>query len=99
MIFLLLDKPIIFTPTDLEQYGENRGFLLEPYELWTPGPKVLDQMSLQYEMNKSLNDIRYYKKERKWLKDIAHYYQDNNSSYRVWSIIDKIMKNEHEFEE
>lgn len=97
--FLLLDKPIIFTPTDLEQYGENRGFLLEPYELWTPGPKVLDQMSLQYEMNKSLNDIRYYKKERKWLKDIAHYYQDNNSSYRVWSLIDKIMKNEHEFEE
>lgn len=37
--FLLLEKPIIFTPFDLERYNKvDRGFY-EDYDLATPGPK------------------------------------------------------------
>lgn len=37
--FLLLDRPIIFTPIDYEEYKHNRGFLLEPFDFWAPGDK------------------------------------------------------------
>lgn len=44
--YLITDKPILFTPTDLEEYSNTRGLLLEPYDFWTPGPKVstIDEM-------------------------------------------------------
>ncbi len=85
--FLLLNRPIIFIPRDLDVYRETRGLLLEPYDLWTPGPKVLDQKALFDEILKSLSDPDYYADERERLKNIVHYYQDANSSKRVWEIV------------
>lgn len=85
--YLLLDKPMIFTPTDYSDYEENRGFLLSPYEEWTPGPKVFDQQSLKEEIVKSLGDKSYYEKERKQVRERIHEYQDANSSQRVWDLI------------
>jgi CDP-glycerol glycerophosphotransferase (TagB/SpsB family) len=87
--YLLLDRPIIFTPTDIESYRQNRGFLLEPYEFWTPGPKTYNQDSLQGEVLKSLRDKEYYGLERKQIKSIIHKYSDFDSSKRVWELIDK----------
>ena len=89
--FLLLNRPIIFTPTDLEIYRKTRGFMLEPYGLWTPGPKVLKQEELEGEIIKLLTDTKYYQKERQYIRDIIHRYKDGNSSERVWKVIDKIM--------
>ena len=90
--FLLLNKPIIFIPTDIEEYRKKRGFLLEPYDMWTPGPKVYTQKELQNEILKSLNDPSYYAEERERLKNIVHYYQDANSSKRVWEFINSLIE-------
>ncbi|TWI59880.1 CDP-glycerol glycerophosphotransferase family protein [Halalkalibacter nanhaiisediminis] len=89
--YLLLDRPIIFTPKDLIEYRENRGFLLDPYDFWTPGPKCLDQSTLQDEIKQSLNNKEYYKGERKIIRDIVHEYQDGNSTDRVINLINNIM--------
>ena len=35
---LLLDRPQVFAFPDLEEYRATRGFVLEPYEAWLPGP-------------------------------------------------------------
>lgn len=90
--YLLLDRPIIFTPVDFEEYKENRGFLLEPYDFWAPGPKCLGQEQLQKEILNCLNNLEYYKKERETIKNIVHKYQDNKSTKRVMDLIDKIME-------
>lgn len=90
--FLLLDRPILFTPVDLEHYSKTRGFLLEPYDIWTPGPKVLDQDKMQTEIKKLLEDPGYYKLERETIKNIVHFYKDGNSSERLWEMIDKMME-------
>lgn len=90
--FLLLDRPVLFTPVDLEHYSKTRGFLLEPYDIWAPGPKVLDQDKLQEEIIKLLEEANYYKTERETIKNIVHYYQDGNSSERLWEMIDKMME-------
>ena len=90
--YLLLDKPILFTPVDLEEYRRKRGFLLQPYELWTPGPKVLDQDTLQAELIRSLNDRGYYREERERIARIVHTYRDGQSSLRVWKAIDEYLE-------
>ncbi len=90
--YLLLDKPIIFTPVDLIDYSKSVGFLIESFEIWAPGPKVLDQNTLQIEIKKSLNDKSYYKEQRSWMTNHHHRYKDGESSMRLWRFIDKILK-------
>lgn len=89
--YLLLDRPIIFTPVDYNEYKSKRGFLLEPYDYWTPGPKCLEQNSLQNEILNFLNKPNYYHEERKMIKNIVHKYQDENSTDRIISFIEDIM--------
>ena len=89
--YLLLDRPIIFTPLDLEEYKKNTGFLVEPYDFWAPGPKCYTLEQLTDEITKCLKDDDYYKKERETICNIVHHYKDANSSERVWRLIDKLM--------
>ncbi|MFD2116982.1 CDP-glycerol glycerophosphotransferase family protein [Paenibacillus yanchengensis] len=85
--YLLLDRPVLFTPVDYEDYSQDRGFLLEPYDSWTPGPKVINQDELQEQLLLLLENKDYYQTERISLKNIIHYHQDGNSSERVWANI------------
>ncbi|MGD2276977.1 bifunctional glycosyltransferase/CDP-glycerol:glycerophosphate glycerophosphotransferase [Bacillus wiedmannii] len=88
--YLLLDKPIIFTPTDLANYSIERGFLLSPYEKWTPGPKVSSQQELLDEIINYSQDNEYFRNMRKVIKNKVHFYKDNNSSERVWNFISNL---------
>jgi len=89
--YLLLDRPIVFLPVDIEEYRKTRGFLLEPYDAWTPGPKVIDQSSMQEEIMKCIQDPNYYRKERESITRMAHQYTDNKSSERIWAMIDDLL--------
>ncbi|EOP34971.1 MULTISPECIES: CDP-glycerol glycerophosphotransferase family protein [Bacillus cereus group] len=81
--YLLVDKPILFLNTDLAQYRNNRGFLLNPFEFWTPGPKVNMYDHFICELDKLLTDEKYYKTERENIKKIVHEYTDFKYSERV----------------
>ncbi|MDI6720706.1 MAG: CDP-glycerol glycerophosphotransferase family protein [Methanomicrobiales archaeon] len=85
--FLLLNKPIIFLTYDFERYQQNRGFLLEPYDFWAPGPKVTTIEMLVEEIQKCISDPNYYKKERETVNNIINQFQDGNSCERVWKQI------------
>lgn len=85
--WLLLNKPVIFVPADIKEYRQERGWLLEPFEIWTAGPKCFNQPSLEAEIKKCIEDKDYYIKERKWILEIVHYYKDGNSSNRVKELI------------
>jgi CDP-glycerol glycerophosphotransferase (TagB/SpsB family) len=87
--YLLLDHPIIFMPLDLNYYQQNRGFELEPYDFWTPGTKVFNQVSLQEQL--LLSDTKQASTIRKTVRDIMFAYQDGNSSQRVLQSITKEM--------
>jgi CDP-ribitol ribitolphosphotransferase / teichoic acid ribitol-phosphate polymerase len=89
--YLLLDRPCLFTPVDLESYADNRGFLYEPYDEWTPGPKAYNQDQLQNELLKCLYDDSYYSRERERLKKIIHRHHDDNSHKRILEEIKKLI--------
>ena len=85
--FLLLDRPIIFIVSDLEEYRERRGFVLEPFEFWTPGPKVKNFKEFLEELEKSIKNPEYYREERKVINDLVNYYKDDKSAERIYKLI------------
>ncbi len=91
--YLLLNRPIVFTPTDLEEYEKKRGFLLEPYDFWTPGPKATTQDQLQDEILRSLKNPDYYRKERETINNIINHYKDDRSCERITELIMKKLEN------
>ena len=91
--FLFMDKQIIFTNSDIEQYREERGIILEPYDFWTAGPKVKTQEELELEVINCLYNKDYYKEKRHELRDVFYKYKDSNSTLRVWNHIDEVLTN------
>ncbi|WP_440894786.1 CDP-glycerol glycerophosphotransferase family protein [Amphibacillus sp. Q70] len=91
--FLLLNRPMLFTPTDLEDYMNTRGLILNPYEEYTPGPKVIDQLNLQRELLNLLSNHDLYLEERTKLLKIFHTFTDGHSAERIWSRIEQLMLN------
>lgn len=87
--YLLIDKPIVFLPVDVEQYKTTRGFILGEYDKWTPGAKATTQQQLQDELLSNLLDNEKFGVERAKIRDIVHYHQDDVSSSRVWEFIKK----------
>ena len=85
--FLLLNKPILFIPTDLEEYEKSRGFLFDPYDFWAPGPKALKFTDFLDELKKCIGDEDYYRNERKMVNDILNKYQDSKSSERLYNLV------------
>ncbi|MFL1676573.1 CDP-glycerol glycerophosphotransferase family protein [Paenibacillus dendritiformis] len=89
--YLLLDRPIIFTPTDFEEYNKKRGLLLEPYSFWTPGDHVVTQKDFFKAVEDSFKNPDKHSQQRKVIRDLVHTYQDGNSSRRVWEMINQIV--------
>lgn len=61
--YLLLNRPILFFPYDLEEYEKTIGFTVD-YNLHTPGSKVFTFDNFRNEIIKYLRDKKYYEKER-----------------------------------
>ena len=85
--FLLLERPIVFVPSDRKDYARNRGFLVDDFDKWTPGPKAFNQDQLEAEIEKSVSDGNYYGTERETVMELVHSYKDANSGKRVWDFI------------
>lgn len=92
--FLFMNKPIIFINTDIDEYREKKGLMLEPYDFWAAGPKVQKRDTLEIEILKCLRDENYYKNERDTIKNVFYYYKDSKASLRVWDFIHRVLGKE-----
>lgn len=92
--YLLLDRPMVFVPADEEIYNEQRGLLLNPYDVWMPGPKCRDQEQLQDEISRSLEDTAYFQHERQFLRGVFHRFMDGKSTERVANFILSRLENQ-----
>jgi CDP-glycerol glycerophosphotransferase (TagB/SpsB family) len=87
--FLLVDKPIIFIPYDLEEYQSYRGFLFD-YDSHTPGDKVYTQAEFVVSLDIALNSPETGVDDRKRGKDLFHKYQTGNSAARILAKITEL---------
>lgn len=82
---LLLDRPIIFYPYDLETYSEKEG-LSFPYDLYTPGPKAYTREDLLIAIEASLHHDTFAK-ERERVRRVYHAFVDGDASKRITSVL------------
>ena len=88
--FLLLNRPMIFTPYDLEEYQKRRGLLYDDYDFWTPGPKV-DTFNLFLEaLPRGLDGDDGYEPQRVRLNGQFNTYQTGDTSRQILELIEKL---------
>ncbi len=88
--YLLLDRPIIFAPFDIDNYIRSRGFYYN-YALVTPGPKAKNWDEVVNYIEEAINDPQKYQLERRRIKEKFHAYADGESSKRVFNEIMKFL--------
>lgn len=86
--YLLLNRPIIFFPYDLEEYTANEG-LYYKYEAVTPGDVVNSDRELYDSMERIAEDNDPYKTERKVIRDLFYDHIDGNSAERIYQRVDR----------
>jgi len=94
--WLLTGKPVIFFVPDADTYAELRNFLLEPLDIWMPGPICRNLHELLKSIGKIKDGDDEYLENREFVVNTVHAFKDNKSSERVWDLIEQIFNNTKE---
>jgi len=90
--FLLLNRPIIFTPFDIEEFTKNERELFYNYNDVTPGPKAKNWNEVLMYIKEAIENPKKYENERKKICKLFNTYNDANNSERVYRTIREIIK-------
>lgn len=82
--YLLLNKPIIFAPFDMEDYLKNDREFYYNYDEVTPGPKAKNWHEIFMYIKEAIKYPKKYENERKKICKLFNIYNDANSSERVY---------------
>jgi len=85
--YLLLNRPCIFIPYDIEQYKERRGLLLDDYDFWAPGYKVKTFEEFLKALEFSLSGQDVHKAHREEICRQFNYYQTDRSCEKILNIL------------
>ena len=81
--YMLLDRPMIYTMDDYEEYKNSRGFSVEDPAQYFAGYHVYDKNQLTQAIQEVASGIDVYKEERKKVLPLFHSHIDGNSSARI----------------
>ncbi|MHC1569545.1 MAG: CDP-glycerol glycerophosphotransferase family protein [Candidatus Syntropharchaeales archaeon] len=87
--FLLLDRPIVLIPYDLDAYEKERGLLYD-YDLITPGPRINGFQELLNTLEDYLNHPQKDSDERRIIKTIFHKYDDGLAYKRIFELMTRL---------
>ena len=88
--FLLLNRPMIFLPYDLNEIETNRGLVFDDYDYWTPGRKVNTYYEFIGAIQEILSGDDIFKTKREELKRLFHYYQKGNTSEKILKVFKEL---------
>lgn len=81
--YMLLDRPIGFMITDLEDYSEKRGFILNPIIDYLPGSRISSRSEFESFCKNVAEGVDNNKELRDMLYHIYNDFHDNNNCKRV----------------
>jgi len=84
--FLLLDRPIIFAPFDLDFYKNSRGFYY-PYDEVTPGPKAKTWKEVILQIELLCDGGDRWQSMREEIRNRFHAHKDGQNCKRVYDAI------------
>lgn len=92
--YLLVNKPVIYLPYDIDEYSQKWGGFNCNYERFTPGPKPKTQKEFLEWLDKFYRGSDQFAEARGKIRDIVHDYLDGNSSQRVYELMKKDIMHE-----
>lgn len=90
--FMLLDRPIIFSCPDYNEYEKDRGFIAEDPRFMMPGAFVKNQKELMRHLRIALEGQDECKRYRRFMLPYFHRYSDDKSSERVFNKMIKMLE-------
>lgn len=81
--YLLLNRPIVFTPFDLDNYHNFERGLYEDYKKNVPGPICMNWDEVLSQLQSFLNNVDNYRDVRELSKNKYHKFDDSNSCIRL----------------
>ena len=84
--YLVLNRPIGFTLSDIDEYTNKRGFLFENPLDYMPGKKIYSEKELYEFIEDIAGGVDEYEAEREKVNDLANYYRDGRNCERVLKI-------------
>jgi len=87
--YLLLDKPMIFIPYDIEEYKKYRGFLFD-YENHSPGTKVDSQQAFVNALRTAMEKPEQDALQRAEICAIFHQFKNGGACQRIYDQIKSI---------
>ena len=84
--FLLLERPVIFFPYDIEEYERIPGLQFD-YELITAGPKVFSQKEFLRHLDMYVKNPSIDSEKRIFIRDLIHKYFDGKACDRIYEEI------------
>lgn len=85
--YLLLNRPIIFTLDDYEEYNKSRGLFPKDAIKYMPGYHVYSQAELEESISEIMSGKDKYKLVRNRIINNYHTFKDGNSSKRILNLI------------
>jgi len=85
--YLLLNRPIVFAPFDIDDYIKKDREFYDSYYDVTPGPKAKNWEEVLVYIKEAIEEPEKYKAERERINKMFNQYQDANSSERVYKAI------------
>ena len=89
--YLLLDRPLVFYPYDLDDYRKYSRALYDDYDTVTPGPKAYDAAALQRVLTSLLTSYddqsRQYTSARATVRNRFYEHVDDNASARLFDAL------------
>jgi CDP-glycerol glycerophosphotransferase (TagB/SpsB family) len=82
MDFLLLDRPVIFNPVDLQEYEAQRGFFF-CYGDHTPGPKTVTEADFLAALDVELRGADPYREDRARTRALFHAHPSGGARARI----------------
>ena len=90
MDYLLLDRPVIFLPYDLQEYSRERGLLYD-YDLVTPGAKPDTYAAFREDLLAALREPGRDAKQRQQVRQMFHAFQDGKACERITQQIKELV--------
>jgi CDP-glycerol glycerophosphotransferase len=85
--YLLLDRPVIHTFADLEEYTTSRGFTISPIEDYLAGPVVTGMAGLLDTLGQLIAKKDLEPEKRKKLLALSHTYKDDKATERLMQLV------------
>jgi CDP-glycerol glycerophosphotransferase (TagB/SpsB family) len=88
---LLLDRPIVFAPFDIQQYVTADRELFYDYDQVTPGPKATDWLEVLHLLREAIQHDSW-KVKREEVCARFNKFQDCHNSERVFEVICRLIE-------